>query len=70
MTMGIGIKQSKENKSGSRSVHRSLGISNIQERLAVLNEKYKINCSLVITDKAELSSGAETGTLVVLRLTI
>ena len=67
---GIGIKQSKESKSILRPAHKSLGISNIHERLAVLNEKYKMNCSLTITDKTELQGQSESGTIAVLRLNI
>jgi ligand-binding sensor domain-containing protein len=64
---GIGIRQSKENKAGLHSVHRSLGIENINERLEVLNEKFKINCSLTINDRSDLP-GKQRGTLAVLRL--
>ena len=49
---GIGILQSKKIKTGMRAAHRSVGITNIQERLGVLNEKYKMNCSLTIQDKS------------------
>jgi len=67
---GIGLKRSKESKSSLRSAHRSLGISNIHERLVVLNEKYKMNCALTITDKSQLTGENESGTLAVLRLNI
>jgi sensor histidine kinase YesM len=67
---GIGIHRSKENKSTMRPTHRSLGISNIHDRLKVLNEKYKMNCSLTITDRSELPGLHETGTLAVLRFNI
>jgi ligand-binding sensor domain-containing protein/two-component sensor histidine kinase len=66
---GIGINESKKKKIGLRPVHRSLGISNIHDRLVVLNEKYKMNCSLQITDKSELP-GNKTGTLVTLRFNV
>ena len=39
---GIGILESQKNKSSLRPTHHSLGISNIQGRLAVLNEKYNV----------------------------
>lgn len=67
---GIGINKSKENKSTLRPTHRSFGISNIHDRLKVLNEKYKMNCSLAITDRPELTGQHETGTLAVLRFNI
>ena len=65
---GIGIIESQKNKSSLRPTHRSLGIENIQERLDVLNEKYKMNCSLTIKDKSELPGTHTSGTLVTLRL--
>src|SRR6185436_7843576 len=67
---GIGINKSRGNKSTLRPTHRSLGISNIHDRLKVLNEKYKMNCSLTIRDRSELPGQHETGTLAVLRLNI
>ena len=67
---GIGINQSKKNKSAFRPSHSSIGIENIRERLHVLNEKYKMNCSLTITDKSDLSAGKRSGTLAILSLTI
>jgi LytS/YehU family sensor histidine kinase len=66
---GIGIKHSLENGLSSRRTHRSVGISNIEERLHVLNEKYNMNCELTITDKSELEKES-TGTLATLRLNI
>jgi ligand-binding sensor domain-containing protein len=66
---GIGIRQSQENKLNSRVTHRSVGIRNIEERLHVLNEKYKMNCELTITDKSELGIQG-SGTLATLSLNI
>ena len=65
---GIGIIQSQKNKLSSRPAHRSMGITNIEERIAVLNEKYKMNCSLTISDKSELSQKDGSGTLAILKL--
>lgn len=67
---GIGILESQKKKSGLRPAHRSLGITNIHDRLAVLNEKYKMKSSLAITDKSELPGYKESGTLAVFRLNI
>jgi len=67
---GIGILESQKNKSSLRPAHHSLGISNIQGRLAVLNEKYKMSCSLTIKDKTELAGTHRSGTLVTLQLNI
>jgi hypothetical protein len=43
-----------------------MGIGNIRERIAVLNEKYRISCSLTIEDKADMPGGAGSGTLITL----
>jgi ligand-binding sensor domain-containing protein/two-component sensor histidine kinase len=63
---GIGIRESLNRKSTGQNTHRSVGISNIQERIAVLNEKYRIRCSLVIRDKTEIPGGTDTGTIITL----
>lgn len=63
---GIGIRQSMHNKTFSHQMHRSMGIGNIRERIAVLNEKYRIRCSLTIEDKADLPESAGSGTLITL----
>jgi len=63
---GIGIRQSVHNKAFSHQMHRSMGIGNIRERIAVLNEKYRIRCSLMIEDKADLAESAGSGTLITL----
>ncbi|OJW40775.1 MAG: hypothetical protein BGO56_08050 [Sphingobacteriales bacterium 48-107] len=67
---GIGILQSKETKFGTQATHRSVGIINIRERLAVLNEKYKMNCSLQIIDKSTLPEKRGTGTIAILQFTL
>ncbi|HUB59740.1 MAG TPA: histidine kinase [Puia sp.] len=63
---GIGIRQSIRDKSTGHQTHRSVGISNIQERIAVLNEKYRIRCSLVIRDKTDITGYTDTGTIITL----
>ena len=67
---GVGIHHSMKNKSSVISPHRSFGISNIKERLALLNEKYKMKCSLTISDKTDLPGKTGSGTLAVLKFTI
>ncbi len=67
---GIGIVKSRQNKSELRPSHNSLGITNVKERLQVLNEKYKMNCSLIIIDKGSMPSNNGSGTMVRLELTI
>jgi ligand-binding sensor domain-containing protein/two-component sensor histidine kinase len=59
---GIGIAKSMEMKSESQQLHASLGIANIRQRIAILNEKYKIDCSLVIKDHSDISPAGESGT--------
>jgi signal transduction histidine kinase len=67
---GVGIRNAMKSKSASHPPHRSLGISNIRERLSLLNEKYQMKCSLSINDKTDLQGQNETGTLAVLQLTV
>jgi ligand-binding sensor domain-containing protein len=50
------------------TTHKSVGINNIKQRLLLLNEKYKIDCSLIITDKATSSKTNETGTIATISL--
>jgi len=60
---GVGIRHSINHKPGSLPTHRSVGIANIQERLALLNEKYNMDCALKIKDKTELTDHNSTGTV-------
>jgi hypothetical protein len=43
-----------------------MGIGNIRQRIAVLNEKYRIKCSLSIKDKTDVPGRTDTGTLITL----
>lgn len=65
---GIGIRQSLQNKDQTKSVHRSMGIANIRQRIAVLNEKYKMSCSLSIKDKCDIPGREGSGTLITLTM--
>lgn len=67
---GIGYLQSLAHKSELLQQHHSLGIANIHERLSVLNEKYKMNCSLSITDKSELPEKKDSGTIACLKFSL
>lgn len=67
---GVGIRQTLRKPVNHAPLHQSVGIENIRERLAVLNEKYKMNCSLKIADKSDLPGNAESGTLAVLELSL
>ncbi|HEY4109613.1 histidine kinase [Puia sp.] len=66
---GIGIRQSLQNKDNHKSMHRSMGIANIRQRIAVLNEKYQMSCSLSIRDKADIPGRHDSGTLITLSMT-
>jgi|GEM_PF-1869968 len=61
---GIGILQSRKAKEKAPTTYPSTGIANIRQRLAVLNEKYKIKCTLTIQDKGD--NPLQGGTLVIL----
>lgn len=65
---GIGLNQSMKNKSGSNSRHRSHGISNIKNRIQLLNEKYNLKCSVSIRDKQDMPGYSNTGTIVIISL--
>lgn len=65
---GIGIEQSLQNKKKDENLHTPVGIANIKNRIRLLNEKYKLKCSVDITDKASRAGCTETGTLVTLQL--
>lgn len=67
---GVGLRHTMNTKSTTLNAHRSLGITNIKERLKLLNEKYHMKCSLNINDKTELSGRSGTGTVATLQLTV
>ena len=61
---GIGIAESKKNKTANQKKHSGRGISNTQERIKILNELYNKHISCEVKDK----TGAESGVLV--RITV
>lgn len=65
---GIGVNQSQKNKTVNGQVHRSHGISNIQNRIKLLNEKYGLHCQVAIQDKKDIDANNSTGTLVTISL--
>jgi ligand-binding sensor domain-containing protein len=67
---GVGIRHTMENKPASLTAHRSVGITNIRERIALLNEKYNMKCSLSILDKADMLEKKGSGTVAILQLTV
>lgn len=57
---GIGLTKSQELKTANQKVHESRGMTNTRERISLLNELYKKNISLEISEK----ESPETGTKV------
>ena len=58
---GQGINKSKNDN--LKLNNESTAINNIRERIALLNEKFNIECSLVIMDKADLDKATGSGTI-------
>ena len=65
---GMGINQSIAHKTEAVNLHQSFGISNISNRINLLNEKYKLKSSISIMDKSTLPGQHSSGTLVILKL--
>jgi len=66
---GMGIETSLKNKEPELN-YQSVGISNIKQRIHVLNEKYNLKSSVEIDDKSSLHLNGDTGTIVTLHLPI
>lgn len=62
---GIGRTASKKEKTKHQKQHKSVGLKNIQERLAILNKVYHLNYSTTLSD---LDPHNNSGTLVELKL--
>ena len=62
---GIGIRHAEELKRLNRSPHQSVGLSNIRNRIKILNEKYDTGCRLEIMDLHDMDKD-KTGTCVIL----
>lgn len=60
---GIGLKKSQELKTKHQKIHQSRGLNNTLERIGLLNNLYKSNISIDITEK----TGDETGVIVMLQ---
>jgi LytS/YehU family sensor histidine kinase len=63
---GIGIQQSEQLKKSNRPTHQSVGLSNLRNRMKIMNEKYGTGCILEIADLQDLTKD-KTGTRVILR---
>ena len=66
---GIGINRAEALKLLARTPHQSVGLTNLRNRIKIMNEKYDTGCSLEITDLSDLYK-EKTGTRVVLRFKI
>ena len=64
---GIGIRASEKLKEGNTTLHRSVGLENIRNRIRMMNEKYNTECTLEIIDLWEINAGC-SGTKVILQL--
>jgi sensor histidine kinase YesM len=51
---GIGIKKSKELKTENQKLHKSIGLTNINERIALLNVLYHVSITCEINDNKNL----------------
>jgi two-component system LytT family sensor kinase len=65
---GVGINHSEKMKPATIKWPH-VGLDNLRNRIKIMNEKYDMNCSLVITDLSEKNIN-ETGTSVVLQFKI
>jgi len=61
---GIGIRQSEKIQEGRTRPH--VGLGNLRNRIKIMNEKYRMNCTLDITDLSDKYPD-RTGTKVILR---
>jgi putative methionine-R-sulfoxide reductase with GAF domain len=63
---GIGINRSEQLRKLSKSAHRPVGLSNLRNRIKIMNEKYDTGCTLEIRDMREID-GNRSGTRAVLQ---
>jgi sensor histidine kinase YesM len=66
---GIGINRSEELKKLHRPSHNSVGLNNLRNRIQIMNEKYNIDCSLVISDLSD-KNVESSGTCAVLKFKV
>lgn len=64
---GIGIRASEKLREGNTTLHRSVGLENIRNRIRMMNEKYNTDCTLEIIDLKEICAEC-SGTKVILQL--
>jgi tetratricopeptide (TPR) repeat protein len=56
---GVGIAQSKKNKTVNQQKHSGRGMSNTLERIKILNELYHQNITCLVEDKPEPATGVK-----------
>jgi sensor histidine kinase YesM len=66
---GIGINMSEEQRKLSRPSHKPVGLTNLRNRIKILNEKYDTGATLELSDLEDEGKG-KTGTCAVLRFNI
>lgn len=66
---GIGLHHSERLKKLKRPLHESLGLTNLRNRIKILNEKYDTGCSLELFDLEDFNNG-RTGSCAVLSFKI
>ncbi len=54
---GIGLEKSREIKTKNQKVHQSRGLTNVSERIELLNKLYKTNIRFQVVDKTDEQSG-------------
>ena len=62
---GIGLRNSERLKKLKRPLHQSLGLTNLRNRIKILNEKYDTGCSLELFDLQDVNND-QTGSCAVL----
>ena len=67
---GIGVEASLSNKKDRSSDHQPVGISNVKQRLQVLNEKYNLQSGISIDDKKSQAVHEGTGTVATIYFSI
>jgi two-component system sensor histidine kinase YesM len=60
---GIGVEKSKQLKTENQKIHQSIGINNINQRIELLNDIYKLKIRCFVTNKP-----SNSGTLVTLQI--
>jgi ligand-binding sensor domain-containing protein len=65
---GVGIEHAQSLGQQQEDLHASVGITNVQNRIRLLNEKHGLESSVVIIDKKHLEEAGQTGTCITIYL--